>query len=295
MNIIPLFQGFEPPTENWSKLPHALINALPQVTSLAEIKVILYILRHTWGYREFETSKTITGDEFANGRKKSDGTRIDGGIGMSEPSVRTGIKNAIEHGFIVAEVDDSDMARIEKSYKLAMRVEEVGVNSLPSGDKEFTLRTKTINPRSEKETKGKKPKKEKPAPAIHPYIEEWAVVRNIDAINIGAPIFSSKDTASAKRMAKWQKPPTAVEIRTAITSSKIKDYPFLWLETDIPKARLAIATTPAAIINPAHVPFVIEAITDAVDMPPEAREALEQLKKHMLVSDEAIYGKRTAA
>lgn len=49
---------------------------------------------------------------------------------------------------------------------------------------------------------------------------------------------------------------------------------------------------PPTHVNPAHVPFVIEAITDAVDMPQEAKDALNKLKQKMLVSDEAIYGKR---
>lgn len=250
MNIIPLFQGFEPPTENWSKLPHALIDALPQVTSLAEMKVILYILRHTWGYREFDVPKTITGDEFANGRKKSNGDRIDGGIGMSEPSVRTGIKNAIEHGFIVAEVDNSDMARIEKSYKLAMRVEEVGVNSLPSGDKEFTPRTKTINPRSEKDTLGKKTKKEKVVQP-HPLIQKWIIIRGLDKIDIGAPVYTRFDTASAKRMAKWPTPPTDEEIQFCISVSPQRDkYAFEWLEKDIPKTRLARGANPTPVPPP---------------------------------------------
>ena len=61
-NAPPPFSGFVPPTENYSKLPHAMIEALPLVTSLAEMKVILYVLRHTWGYQDDE--KRINLDEF---------------------------------------------------------------------------------------------------------------------------------------------------------------------------------------------------------------------------------------
>jgi len=43
-----MFPGFTEPTENWSKLPHSLIGALPDIRTVAELKVILYILRHTW-------------------------------------------------------------------------------------------------------------------------------------------------------------------------------------------------------------------------------------------------------
>lgn len=160
MNIIPLFAGFDYPQENWSKLPHAFIEALPQVTSLAELKVILYVLRHTWGYREFDDAKTITADEFANGRKRKDGSRIDKGIGMGEPAIRSGLKNAIEHGFLNVNIDDTDKARIEKSYKLAMNTENVGVENRPSGLLKSTPGSMIIDPRSEKDTLDKKPKKD---------------------------------------------------------------------------------------------------------------------------------------
>lgn len=140
------FAGFGTPEENWSKLPNEFIKALPVMSSKAEIAIVLYILRHTWGYREYDAPKHITTDEFAKGRKRRDGTRIDGGVGMSEPAIRAGIKAAIRHGFILVEVNDSDKARIEKSYMLKM----VGENSLPptsEGDsKEFTPNGKKSTP-----------------------------------------------------------------------------------------------------------------------------------------------------
>lgn len=154
-----LFTGFDEPLENWSKLPHAFIGALPLITSLAELKVVLYVLRHTWGYREYETAKHITTDEFANGRKKKDGTRIDKGIGMSEPSIRSGVRSALEHGFIKVTVDSTDLARIEKAYQLNIHESE-RVKDLPPEGKEFTSGGKNVLPRSEKDTLVKKLKKD---------------------------------------------------------------------------------------------------------------------------------------
>lgn len=75
--------------------------------------------------------------------------------------------------------------------------------------------------------------------ALHPLIKVWAEVRRIDTINIGAPVYTAKDLALAKRMAKWDVPPTADEIRAVIKDSKAEKYRFDWLETDIPKMRLA--------------------------------------------------------
>ena len=71
------FDGFDIPKENWSKLPNALIAALPLFTSASELKVVLYVLRHTWGYQEFDNPKSITLDELAHGRKRKNGTRLD--------------------------------------------------------------------------------------------------------------------------------------------------------------------------------------------------------------------------
>lgn len=155
MDEIETFSGFDEPLENWSKLPNSFIAALPLITSLSELKVILYVLRHTWGYREYETGKHITTDEFANGRKKKDGTRIDNGIGMSEPSIRSGINSAVSHNFLVVETDDSDLARVEKSYQLNVNQ---GERSLPPGGKEFTSGGKESLPRTETDTLDKKPK-----------------------------------------------------------------------------------------------------------------------------------------
>jgi hypothetical protein len=140
------FEGFGPPIENWSKLPHQFIDALPLIETIAEMKVILYVLRHTWGFQD--DKKRITGDEFAEGRKTKDGTRLDNGTGLSKPSIRDGIKRAIEHGFLIVETDDSDKARIKKYYSL----NQLGVKVLPPGGKSFTPRGKDSYPRTEKET-----------------------------------------------------------------------------------------------------------------------------------------------
>ncbi len=127
------------------------------------MKLVEYVLKHTWGYSEFDMVKKITTDEFMYGRKKKDGTRIDDGTGLSKPSVIAGLKSAVEHGLLLEEVDDSDKARIKKFYKLKMKtsIEEdpernetnSGVKILYTGVKNFNSRGKTSLQRSEKDTK----------------------------------------------------------------------------------------------------------------------------------------------
>lgn len=112
------FQGFKQSQENWAKLPHEFIELLPLFSTMAELKIVIYVLRHTWGYND--PNKKITIDEFMNGRKRADDTRIDSGTGMSKTAVIDGINKALEHGFLCVTVDDSDKARIKKYYEIQM-------------------------------------------------------------------------------------------------------------------------------------------------------------------------------
>jgi len=134
-----LFAGFTDPTQNWSRLPHQLIEALPLIETLGEMKVILYTLRHTWGYHDDE--KKITLDEFCNGRKRRDGSRIDGGTGLSKPTVIDGLERAVIHGFITVRTDSSDLGRVKNFYSLCA-----------SDVKEFDTTGKESCHRTEKET-----------------------------------------------------------------------------------------------------------------------------------------------
>ncbi len=158
------FEGFNKPEANFFRLPNEWTDITAQVTSLAEMKLVEYVLKHTWGYSEFDMVKKITTDEFMYGRKKKSGERIDTGTGLSKPSVIAGLKSAVKHGLLEEEIDDSDKARIKKYYKLKMRnpIEEdepekevihADVKKLYTGVKNFNSRGKTSLHRSEKETK----------------------------------------------------------------------------------------------------------------------------------------------
>jgi len=93
-----------------------------------------------------------------------------------------------------------------------------------------------------------------PDTSIHPLIQTWASIRGIDCVNIGAPVFTSKDVTLARKMAKWEKPPTEDEIKQAIKLSKAKEYAFRFLEEDIPKLRLASkAVQPESPDLPRHL------------------------------------------
>src|SRR6266568_1808627 len=157
------FAGFSKPEANFFRLPNEWTDITANVTSLAEMKLVEYVLKHTWGYREYDVVKKITTDEFMYGRKRKSGERIDTGTGLSKPSVIAGLKSAVEHGLLEVEIDDSDKARIKKSYKLKMRTpieadepekEEThaDVKKLYTGVKNFNSRGKQSLQRSEKDT-----------------------------------------------------------------------------------------------------------------------------------------------
>jgi len=123
--------GIDEPEENWFKFPLALINDLPKM-SPAEIKVLIYIIRHTWGYHQSEREISVT--EFERGRRATRKaackcekcqekglSRLDHGTGMTEKSIRNGLKKAIEHGYLKVRIDDSDRGRMKKFYSLKIR------------------------------------------------------------------------------------------------------------------------------------------------------------------------------
>ena len=143
------FEGFEEPTANFTRIPNAFLEAMSIIDTMGEMKVVYYILRHTWGFQD--DYKRITLDEFQHGRKRKNGSRLDEGTGLAKSTIIDGLRRAQEHGFIEVETDNRDAARVRKYYSLCMKGES-GVQ------KSDTCGTEVIPPgleviqRSEKET-----------------------------------------------------------------------------------------------------------------------------------------------
>ena len=115
------FPGFDRPESNFFRMPNSWTDITADIDGIAELKVVQYILRHTWGYQEFGIKKHITIDEFVNGRRRQDGDRMDRGTGLSERAVYDGLRKAVEDGLIEEEIDHSDRGRVKKYYSLRMR------------------------------------------------------------------------------------------------------------------------------------------------------------------------------
>jgi hypothetical protein len=142
------FAGFKPPEANYFKVPNMFWDI--EDLTIHERFVLLYILRHTWGYQEFGIYKAITIDEFQNGRKTSDGKRMDKGCGVSRGAISQALTALASKGYILIETNTNDLARVKKSYMLNM-----AKDSVHQMNAEFTTRTQSSSSgnRTEKETK----------------------------------------------------------------------------------------------------------------------------------------------
>lgn len=117
---------FEKPNEllargaplTYAQYPPELHLRLMEATSLAEIKVVLYVFWYTYKFKEWGELKALTLDEFQHGRKER-GKRADKGVGLARKNIIAGIKAAVKHHLLYEIVDDRDKARITKYYAIA--------------------------------------------------------------------------------------------------------------------------------------------------------------------------------
>ena len=106
---------------SYFNVPAVFVDVVATIDNLAELKVVMYVLRHTWGFHEFKKPVRITTDEFMYGRKKADGKRMDNGTGLSKSAVLDGLERAKKHGFVECLVDDRDKARVKCYYRLKVQ------------------------------------------------------------------------------------------------------------------------------------------------------------------------------
>lgn len=205
----PVFEGFrkpEKPDKYFYHVPNEWTDITAEIDNLAELKVIEYIMRHTWGFKEYDQFKHITIDEFMYGRLKIDGTRMDKGTGLkSDRSVRDGLKAAIDHGYVVCDVNARDKARIRKSYKLKMRLvvstTQDGSNH-HSEDTNLPPDTAPTTRRTKKETRevnrGKEREKEGDDSYIHSSLPSVSLDQCLEAVESFAEGYGDRDPMACR-------------------------------------------------------------------------------------------------
>ncbi|HLZ64345.1 MAG TPA: hypothetical protein VKR06_46035 [Ktedonosporobacter sp.] len=138
--------GFLTPEDgaDYVKIPRQFIVETMRKLKGAAVSVVLYLFGHSWAYGEYDKKLHLTFDEFVNGRKRADGTRMDEGTGLSENTIRTALIQAEEVGVITCHVDDRDLGRIDKYYGIKTRI--------PSEEEKKQLEDRKTRRTSDKES-----------------------------------------------------------------------------------------------------------------------------------------------
>jgi hypothetical protein len=91
------FQGFYVP--NSTQVPDTLFDELLSELSGAELKVVLYIIRRTFGFKR--QTDTIAISQLLHGITKKTGEVLDKGTGLSKPTLLQAIKSLTDKNIIL--------------------------------------------------------------------------------------------------------------------------------------------------------------------------------------------------
>jgi hypothetical protein len=92
------FEGFGAP--NTTPVPDVVFDVLAPELSEAELRVLLYIIRRTFGFKK--TADSISLRQMVDGIVKRDGTILDRGTGLTKSGVTKALKGLVAKGLIVA-------------------------------------------------------------------------------------------------------------------------------------------------------------------------------------------------
>lgn len=123
------FGGFDSP--NYTPTPDALFDELAPNLSESELRVLLYIVRRTFGFKR--DADAISLSQLVSGITTKDGRVLDRGTGMSRPGVTKGVKGLVEKGVIsVEKVMDERGENQVNVYRLRFRGEPAAEASSPA-------------------------------------------------------------------------------------------------------------------------------------------------------------------
>lgn len=93
----PQFQGFYVP--NSTQVPDTLFDELMADLSGAELKVVLYVIRRTFGFKR--QSDTISINQLLHGITKKNGEVLDRGTGLAKPTLLRAIRSLTDRAIIL--------------------------------------------------------------------------------------------------------------------------------------------------------------------------------------------------
>ena len=90
------FSGFDEP--NFTGIPNKFFDEIMQQLSEPELRAMLYIFRHTYGWNKH--ADAISYNQFLQGIKARDGRQIDKGAGVCNSSLAKGLESLVKRGYI---------------------------------------------------------------------------------------------------------------------------------------------------------------------------------------------------
>ena len=124
----PHFPGFGRPT--YTMVPDELFDELLPDLSGAETKVLLYIIRHTFGWKK--NSDNISLKQMAEGIRTRDGRVLDRGAGVSKSAAAQAVKELVDRGVILA-VRNRSMEKGDEPTTYTLRFREDPVSKIWTG------------------------------------------------------------------------------------------------------------------------------------------------------------------
>lgn len=119
------FPGFSAP--HYTFFPDDLVDVLLPELSGAETKVLLYIIRRTFGFRK--DADDISLSQIADGIRTRDGRQLDRGTGLSKSTVTIAVKSLVAKGCLLA-IRNRDPLRgdVANTYALRFQGDPVSEN-----------------------------------------------------------------------------------------------------------------------------------------------------------------------
>jgi len=113
------FKGFTKPT--YTQTPNEVFDMLLDILNGSELKVLLYIIRRTFGFKK--ESDNISLNQIVNGIRKKDGSIQDYGTGISKLSARNAVKGLIDKN-VILKIRRKDKSGKDKSPNYSLNTIE---------------------------------------------------------------------------------------------------------------------------------------------------------------------------
>lgn len=137
------FAGFTSP--NYTQVPDELFDQLMPVLSDAELRVLLYIVRRTFGFKR--TSDSISLSQMVNGITTREGQVLDTGTGLSKSTVARGLKGLREKQVIIATRNSSkERGDQPTTYRLRFKSEASSDKPVTNGPLSRQQDTPRVSP-----------------------------------------------------------------------------------------------------------------------------------------------------